>query len=1011
MRKVFRLHFWAMLFMALYLPTASADEQTYFFDISQQSADQSLTALATQANITVAFAHDQISTYQANSIRGTYTIREAVAEVLRGTPLSFEFRNSDHLIITQVIDSESVVAEDISDEPGEPPPVLGDAIEPDATSPEVARDDGDEREFTSIAALEEIRVTGRKREEDLTDVPVSISVFRAAALAEQGITSLQDLYDATPGLSYDIAFGDRNSAQPGIRGVQSNEVATTQQKVITFVDGLPFVGQVGSLGFYGVDQVEVYRGPQSAAFGRATFAGAINYITADATEEFEAQVQVRTSSLANNELAFALSGPITDRLGYRVSWFKEDFTGPDEWTATDGTELGTLDAGTVTAKLNFEFSDSAYGEVMYTKLDQHDGAAIQWTLDPADCWGDSGVTLTGRWPVELHSGTWDCDIDSDIPRRNFDVYGSFVDNYDPANYGGLGLDAYLRQTNALGVTHEQLLLGSTIIPGVQTERHRIQGELNFEVGGGLLTFLGMRLTEFYQRWAGPFNDTVPIISAEGRLEANHGGVAARADPTDIDETYIEARWASPEDRRLRYTVSGSYYSYDFHTDVHFNFGAIEYNLINRATGEPVNPVTNFVISKNAENVGVALGLQYDLTDRTTLSIEGRYQSDEVCGEDIPNDFLACETTLSFAPRIAVNTALNNEVSLYAQYSRGTNPAGINIGYANPGVVEALDIANGSISVPGVAPDGISIPGNAGVVYNDSTLAAPSVVSYSADTWLAHKEEKLTNFELGAKGTFADNRGTFAAALYYMLWEDLLQVLNLNWDDDTSIASGGAYDGWDYEAYWDAFDGVRTTLNGGDAEFYGIETTASYAIDDIWMIGGNLTLSSNRYTDYCSTVGLNYATAQGRLFRDEILTPANDGVLAHCVVADGHDLPKSSSVKGAFNVIATLPGDVLGMETTLRADVRHVGPHTLDDFSLFKRPAVTTANVSVNMRTDHLMVRVFVNNVTDEDDPLHVASTARYADNPTPGASAIRGNGYLITPRRPRELGVSASYEF
>jgi outer membrane receptor protein involved in Fe transport len=33
--------------------------------------------------------------------------------------------------------------------------------------------------------------------------------------------------------------------------------------------------------------VEAYRGPQSAAFGRSTFAGAINYVTADAAEQFE----------------------------------------------------------------------------------------------------------------------------------------------------------------------------------------------------------------------------------------------------------------------------------------------------------------------------------------------------------------------------------------------------------------------------------------------------------------------------------------------------------------------------------------------------------------------------------------------------------------------------------------------------------------------------------------------------------------------------------------------------
>ena len=869
----------------------------------------------------------------------------------------------------------------------------------------VAQDD-------AASLLEEIVVTGRKREESLTDVPVAISVFSENEIAEQGISSLQELYDATPGLTLDIAFGDRNSAQPGVRGVQSNEIATSQQKVTTFIDGLPFLGQVGSLGFFGVDQVEIYRGPQSSAFGRSTFAGAINYVSADATEEFEAKVQVRTSSLADNEFAMAVSGPITDNLGYRLSFMQEDFTGPDEWTATDGTELGSLGVDIWSGKLNFEFSDSVYGEVMYTSLDQDDGVAANWTLDSADCSGDSGIFLSGMGGAsgELFSGAWDCDINSGIPRRNFDIYGSFVDQYDPANYGGLSLDAYMAQTNAAGLTYEQVLLVSTVTPYVIVDRDRYQGELNFEIGDGLLTFLGMQTNEWYSRWAAPTNDSNAVI-ANGMLGMNQGGGSARGGGTTIDETYLEARWASPEDRRLRYTLSGSYYAYDFRTEVHFAYGALVYNLINEATGEPVDPSTNFIISKITENTGVSFGLQYDLNDRTTLSLEGRYQNDEVCGEDAPNDYYACEVTASFAPRIAANFDLSDTLSLYTQFSQGTNPAGINIGYASPGVIEALDIANGSIAVPGGDPSGVYIPGNAGVIYNDGSAATPSVVAYSADTWLAHTEEVLTNFEVGVKGTFAENRGTYTTAAYYMIWEDLLSVINLNWNDDTSIASGGEYNGWNYEGYWNAYDGVRTTLNSGDAELYGIEMATTYAIDDIWTVGGNLTLASSKYEDYCSASGLNFRNAQGRIFQSEILTPANDGVLATCVPANGNNLPKSSSVKGAFNVSATLPGNVLGMVPTLRADVRHVGPHTLDDFELFKRSAVTTANLSANLRSENLTIRLFVHNVTDVDDPLNVGVSTTYYDNPVVGAAAIRRNAYQITPRRPRELGLSVSYNF
>ena len=77
-----------------------------------------------------------------------------------------------------------------------------------------------------------------------------------------------------------------------------------------------------------------------------------------------------------------------------------------EWTATDGTKLGTLGVDILSGKLNFEFSDSVYGEVMFTSLDQEDGVAANWTLDSQGCSGDSGVSLSGMGMalVELFSG-------------------------------------------------------------------------------------------------------------------------------------------------------------------------------------------------------------------------------------------------------------------------------------------------------------------------------------------------------------------------------------------------------------------------------------------------------------------------------------------------------------------------------------------------------------------------------------------------------------------------------
>ena len=113
------------------------------------------------------------------------------------------------------------------------------------------RKDGNE---DSAYALDEITVTARKREENLVDVPVSISVFTAERIFELGIDSQDDLFEVTPGLDYSNWNGNRSANNPGIRGVQSDLRASNQQKVTSFIDGMPTLNNNGALlQFTGVD--------------------------------------------------------------------------------------------------------------------------------------------------------------------------------------------------------------------------------------------------------------------------------------------------------------------------------------------------------------------------------------------------------------------------------------------------------------------------------------------------------------------------------------------------------------------------------------------------------------------------------------------------------------------------------------------------------------------------------------------------------------------------------------
>ena len=138
--------------------------------------------------------------------------------------------------------------------------------------------------------LEEIVVTARRREESLTDVPVAISVVSGDYIEEQGLLDQYDLVAELPSVQYDQTR-DRLGARPSIRGVSTTSQDALFQTASVFLDGMPLLGNSGNLKYAGVERVEVLRGPQSTAFGRATFAGAINYVSKDPGDTFESKVR------------------------------------------------------------------------------------------------------------------------------------------------------------------------------------------------------------------------------------------------------------------------------------------------------------------------------------------------------------------------------------------------------------------------------------------------------------------------------------------------------------------------------------------------------------------------------------------------------------------------------------------------------------------------------------------------------------------------------------------------
>lgn len=181
--------------------------------------------------------------------------------------------------------------------------------------------------------IEEIVVTARKVSELLSDAPISVSALSERKISELGLNSIDDFAKQATGISFSQAFG-RSTDRPVIRG-QSNVLAGVQAGVETgaayFVDGVYYQGDLQGFDPESIARVEIIKGPQSALYGRNTYAGAINYVTKDPTDEFT--VSARATAAEEDEYQFAgsVSGPIlgealTFRAGARYFTYGGEYT-------------------------------------------------------------------------------------------------------------------------------------------------------------------------------------------------------------------------------------------------------------------------------------------------------------------------------------------------------------------------------------------------------------------------------------------------------------------------------------------------------------------------------------------------------------------------------------------------------------------------------------------------------------------------------------------------------------
>ena len=144
-------------------------------------------------------------------------------------------------------------------------------------------------EATGAGGLQEVVVTAQKRVENLQNVPISVQVFDSAKIDQLGIVNLDDYVKYAPSISYVRGQGEGSNGQPGdahvyIRGVVSGgdgNHSGSQPSVGIYFDELPVTTIDGTpdMHIYDVQRIEVLEGPQGTLFGASSESGTIRIIS------------------------------------------------------------------------------------------------------------------------------------------------------------------------------------------------------------------------------------------------------------------------------------------------------------------------------------------------------------------------------------------------------------------------------------------------------------------------------------------------------------------------------------------------------------------------------------------------------------------------------------------------------------------------------------------------------------------------------------------------------------
>ena len=640
--------------------------------------------------------------------------------------------------------------------------------------------------------MEDIIVTARKREESLQEVPLSISAFTAEQLEAKGISNNYEVALFTPNFSTQKQVG-RTLDRPTIRGMAASST-NGEPNASYFVDGVYVASSISSAITDAVERVEVLRGPQSAQFGRATFSGAINYITRRPTSEWQAQVNTKAGQDDDYKIGGWVSGPlIGDQLSFLVSgaWEKWDgewrnrlqqdqaTNGPPPFvdaaftnapTRGDNNKLGSEDTKDFLFKLNWTPTEST---VMNFKLGytEADDAHFPSQVPPLgqnqfNCYApvegvnpDSGGAFCGTWDIDGYEDR----VNLPDFKAGLQGSGSFYPVGPPAP--------------------QEDLFQTPADPGLTRETTRYLGDLTHAFGDWEVTARGAYNKD-------DFKQTYDLDHLEIRALSGLFNFDQTAHQHDYS---YELKLLTPGDSRLRGSLGSYYYFFERNNQVRSFIGP---SLTFETFDNQGNLVTAGFPTKTrtrTENIAFFGSLDFDITDRLTFALEGRWAQDtkQIRGGNLTREE---EQTDNFTPRYTLRYQATDDLMVYGLLAKGTKPADFNVEF-----------------------------------FRYDILVQSTVDALNDGRALVSEEENWT-YELGLKSTWLDGRITANLAGFYIDWTNQA-IFVVTTIDDT--ISGQPLS-------------VTIQENAGETDIYGMEVESSFAVTDSLFVIANYGYQSGEF---------------------------------------------------------------------------------------------------------------------------------------------------------------------